>query len=90
MLFEALMPLMFPLPVNQLSRIYITYKKLLANSNYTGYGATIKRYNIKDFGSNAVFISPIEWGVAVAYPNSQFSGKTVNAVWQESIRNHIQ
>ena len=88
-LFEAMMPLIFPIPASQLSKIYITYKTLSSSRQFIGYGATIKRYNIKAFDSNAVFIAPVEWGVALAYPSSQFSGKTLNTVWQESVRKHV-
>jgi hypothetical protein len=88
LLFEAMMPLIAPIPVTQLSRIYITYKRLLASRKFRGYGSTIKRYNISQFQTNAVFITPIEWGVALAYPSSEFEGKDVNRVYQESLQNH--
>lgn len=87
-LFEAMMPLIVPVPVNVLSRIYITYKRLTLSARYKGYGATIKRYNLPQFKTNAVLISPLEWAVALAFPSHLFQGDTVHQVWSDSIANH--
>ena len=86
-LFEALMPLITPIPVTQLSIINIAYQQLLGKAKFQGYRPTIKRYNFKRIESQVVFIAPIEWAIAMAYPNHSFVGKNVTNIWQESIAN---
>lgn len=86
LLFEALMPLVAPIPVSQLTRIHATYKRLVGGHKYRGYNATIKRYNFSEFRTNAVFIAPVEWAVAIAFPSHEFEGKEVNKVWTESLQ----
>lgn len=83
-LFEAIMPLIVPIPVDQLSRINITYNALTGGS-FEGSQPTIKKYLFSRFKSNAVFISPVEWAVAMAYPSQEFVGKTERVVWRNSV-----
>lgn len=83
-LFAAMTPLMVPLPVDQLTTINITYNML---SSYLGTGLpTIKKYRFDRFKTNAVFISPVEWAVAIAYPSQEFKGKSERTVWRESVK----
>lgn len=85
-LFEALMPLVAPLPISQLSRILATYKRLNANAaKYWYWENTIKRYTLNKIKSRVIFISPIEWAAAVAYPSDHFKGITSTTVWKNSI-----
>lgn len=85
-LFEAMMPLIAPIPVDRLTRIHATYKRLVGGHKYRGYNATIKRYNFSEFRTNAIFIAPVEWAVALAFPSHEFEGKEVNKVWTESLQ----
>lgn len=87
-LFEAMMPLIIPLPVAQLSLIRATYKRLVRR-RLIGVRPTIKRYSYAQIRSQAVFISPIEWAVALAYPSEQFVHTTAASVWVTS-RKHLQ
>ena len=82
-LFESMMPLIIPLPVRQLSLIRLTYKKLMLR-RMIGKLPTLKRYSFSQFRSDAVFISPLEWAVALAYPSERFIGTTSTNVWSES------
>ena len=82
-LFESMMPLIVPLPVQQLSLIRLTYKKLMLR-RLTGKLPTLKRYSFSQFRSQAVFISPLEWAVALAYPSETFVGISSTKVWTES------
>jgi hypothetical protein len=82
-LFESMMPLIVPLPVQQLSLIRLTYKKLMLR-RMIGKLPTLKRYSFSQFRSQAVFISPLEWAVALAYPSERFIGTTSTNVWSES------
>ena len=82
-LFESMMPLIVPLPVKQLSLIRLTYKNLMRRL-LVGKLPTLKRYNFSQFQSEAVFISPLEWAVALAYPSETFMGTTNARVWIES------
>lgn len=82
-LFEAMMPLIVPIPVDQLSRINMTYQRLKGTSGFAGK-PTIKRYLFSRFKSNAVFVSPIEWAVAMAYPSQEFVGNTKRTVWKKT------
>ena len=86
-LFESMMPLIVPLPVQQLSLIRLTYKKLMLR-RIAGKLPTLKRYSFSQFRSQAVFISPLEWAVALAYPSETFVGTTSTRVWTKS-RNHL-
>lgn len=85
-LFESMMPLIAPLPVFQLSRIMLTYQQL-KKRRLIGKLPTIKRYTHDNIRGRAVFISPIEWAVALAYPSEQFINITPTKVWAESRRN---
>lgn len=85
-LFESMMPLVAPLPVFQLSRIMLTYQQL-TRRRFIGKLPTIKRYSHANIRSRAIFISPIEWAVAMAYPSEQFIGSSSPTVWNESRRN---
>ncbi len=82
--FEALMPLVAPIPVDQLSRINIVYQQLTGKTKFRAYAPSIKRYRFDRFKSNAVFITPLEWAIALCYPSHSFTGKSFNQVWQES------
>ncbi len=84
-LFESMMPLIVPLPVRQLSLIRLTYKKLMRR-RLAGKLPTLKRYSFSQFRSDAVFISPLEWAVALAYPSDMFVGTTSVRVWTESLK----
>lgn len=86
-LFESMMPLIAPLPVFQLSRVFLTYQKL-KQRRLIGKLPTIKRYTYANIRGRAVFISPIEWAVALAYPSERFVGTTSTTVWSES-RRHL-
>lgn len=85
-LFESLMPLIAPLPVFQLSHIMLTYKQL-TQRRLIGRHETLKRYNYVNMRGRAVFISPIEWAVALAYPSQQFIGVSATKVWADSRQN---
>lgn len=85
-LFESMMPLIAPLPVTQLSLIRLTYGRLMKR-RLIGRGPTIKRYTYGQIRSQAVFISPIEWAVALAYPSERFIKTTRAQVWAESRAN---
>jgi len=85
-LFEALMPLVAPIPVDQLSRIYILYKTLAANPRYRAFRPALKTYKMSRIQSSVVLISPIEWPVALAYPSQMFINATDQQVWSESVR----
>jgi hypothetical protein len=85
-LFESMMPLIAPLPVFQLSRIFLTYQQL-TKRRMVGKLPTIKRYNYTHIRGRALFISPLEWAVALAYPSERFIGTTSTKVWTESRRN---
>lgn len=82
-LFEALMPLVIPIPVIQRSRIYMTYQQMMRR-RLTGKLVTIKRYNFKQLRSGVVFISPLEWPVALAYPSETFINTNRVKVWAAS------
>ena len=82
-LFESMMPLIVPLPVKQLSLIRLTYKKLMLR-RLAGKLPTLKRYSFSQFRSQVVFISPLEWAVALAYPSETFIGTSSTKVWIES------
>lgn len=85
-LFEAMMPLAAPLPIEALSKLYITYGNLKNNrGRFAGYRACIKRYKFTEFRSRAIFISPIEWAVALSYPSALFMGATMQEVWMDSL-----
>lgn len=86
-LFESMMPLILPLPVIQLSRIYLTYKQL-SRRRLVGTKPTFKQYSYAQFKSRVVFISPLEWAVAMAYPSERFMNTSSAQVWSES-RNHL-
>lgn len=85
-LFESMMPLIAPLPVFQLSRIFLTYRTL-KQRRLIGTLPTIKRYLYPNIQGRAVFVSPLEWAVALAYPSQQFIGITPTTVWAESRKN---
>lgn len=85
-LFEALMPLIAPLPVSQLSRILTTYQRLSTGTKYYYWESTVKRYTVKQIQSRAVFIAPIEWAAAMAYPSDMFIRTTRNTIYTESLR----
>lgn len=82
-LFESMMPLVVPLPVSQLSLIRLTYNRLMKR-RLIGRFPTIKRYVFSRIKSQVVFISPIEWAVALAYPSERFIGTTTTEVWANS------
>lgn len=82
-LFEAMMPLVVPLPVAQLSLIRATYQRLIRR-RLVAMRPTIKRYVYSQMRSQAVFISPLEWAVALAYPSEQFVQTSPAAVWAQS------
>lgn len=86
-LFESMMPLIVPLPVTQLSLIRLTYARLMRR-RLVGRFPTIKRYTFSQMKSQAVFISPLEWAVALSYPSERFVGTTPSVVWAES-RKHL-
>jgi len=86
-LFEALMPLIVPIPVSQLSLINIVYQDLVSYGQFRNHKPTIKRYKLNRIQGQAVFISPIEWAVAMAYPNHSFVGKRVQEVWSDGEKN---
>ena len=85
-LFEAMMPLIVPLPVQQMSLIYLTYEKL-KRRRMVGKYPTLKRYSFAQIKSRMVFISPLEWAVALAYPSERFMHTTQTRVWNESRKN---
>ena len=85
-LFESMMPLIIPLPVRQLSLIRLTYKKLMLR-RMIGKLPTLKRYSFSQFRSDAVFISPLEWAVALAYPSDKFIGTNNTRVWDDAWEN---
>lgn len=85
-LFESMMPLILPLPVQQLSLIRLTYKKLMLR-RLVGKLPTLKRYSFSQFKSPVVFISPLEWAVALAYPSDVFIGTTNTRVWNDAWEN---
>lgn len=85
-LFESMMPLIAPLPVFQLSRIFLTYQ-MLKRRRMIGKLPTIKRYLYPNMQGRALFISPLEWAVALAYPSHQFTGITPTKVWNDSRKN---
>jgi hypothetical protein len=87
-LFEAMMPLIVPLPVQQMSLIYLTYEKL-KRRRMVGKYPTLKRYSFGQIKSRVVFISPLEWAVALAYPSERFMYTTQTRVWNES-RKHLK
>ena len=80
------MPLIIPLPVRQLSLIRLTYKKLMLR-RMIGKLPTLKRYSFSQFRSDAVFISPLEWAVALAYPSDKFIGTNNTRVWDDAWEN---
>lgn len=82
-LFEAMMPLTIPLPVVQRSRIYMTYQQL-KRRNLIGKQATLKRYTFTGLRSGVVFIAPIEWAAAMAYPSETFINTNQVKVWAKS------
>jgi len=85
-LFEAMMPLTAPIPVELLSKLYITYGILKSDrQKYYGYKACIKRYKYTEFRSKAIFISPIEWAVALSFPSAVFVGASLQEVWMDSL-----
>lgn len=84
-LFEAMMPLTIPLPVVQRSRIYMTYQQL-KRRNLAGKQATLKRYTFTGLRSGVVFIAPIEWAVAMAYPSETFININRGQVWAKSMK----
>lgn len=86
-LFESMMPLIIPLPVSQLSLIKLTYGRLMKR-RLIGRFPTIKRYTYPEIKSQAIFISPLEWAVALSYPSERFIGTTPSMVWAES-RKHL-
>lgn len=85
-LFEAMMPLIVPLPVQQMSLIYLTYKSL-KRRRLIGKLPTLKRYTFPQIKSRVVCISPIEWAVAMAYPSDMFMNTSRTKVWTESRKN---
>lgn len=85
-LFEAMMPLIVPLPVQQMSLIYLTYEKL-KRRRMVGKFPTLKRYSFPQIKGQAVFISPLEWAVALAYPSERFMHTTPTRVWSQSRQN---
>lgn len=82
-LFESMMPLIAPLPVSQLSLIRMTYARLMRR-RFIGKLPTIKRYSFQQIRGSVIFISPLEWAVALAYPSEQFVGSSVASVWARS------
>lgn len=82
-LFESMMPLIVPVPVIQRSRIYLTYQQL-KRRQFIGKAVTIKRYNFAQLRSGVVFISPVEWPVALAYPSESFINTNRVQVWRKS------
>lgn len=85
-LFEALMPLVAPIPVDQLSRIYIVYRRLAADARYRAFRPALKKYRLDRIRSSVVMISPIEWPVALAYPSQQWVNTTDQQVWTNSVQ----
>lgn len=85
--FEALMPLIAPLPVSQRTRILATYQRLSIGTKYYYWESTVKRYTMKQIQSRAIFITPIEWAAAIAYPSDMFIRTTSNIVYTQSLRN---
>lgn len=84
-LFEALMPVIAPLPVTHLSRILMTYQRFSTNAKYWYWESTVKRYAFSRVQSQSVFIAPVEWAAALAYPSDFFVHTTVNTVWAKSL-----
>lgn len=85
-LFEALMPLIAPIPVDQLSRVYIVYKRLASDPRYRAFRPALKTYKLNRIQSSVVRISPLEWPVALAYPSQMFINASDQQVWSESVR----
>lgn len=86
-LFESMMPLIAPLPVSQLSLIRLTYAQLMKR-RLIGRFSIVKRYTFSRIRGPVVFISPIEWAMALAYPSERFMGTSLQNVWAES-RRHL-
>ena len=84
-LFEALMPMIVPLPTTHLSRVLMTYQRFSANAKYRYWESTVKRYAFSRVQSRSVFIAPVEWAAALAYPSEFFVNTNLTTVWTHSI-----
>jgi len=61
----------------------MTYARLMRR-RFIGKLPTIKRYSFQQIRGSVIFISPLEWAVALAYPSEQFIGSSVASVWARS------
>jgi len=83
-LFEQFMPLIAPIPVSLLSRIYITYQRLTSITLYRAFRPCLKMYKLDRLKSQPIFITPMEWAAAITFPSERFLGKDIKTVWTES------
>lgn len=81
--FQNLIPLIAPVPVGIRSKIKADTSAL---KSYAEFKPCVKMYRLDRVQSRILFISPVEWPVAIAYPSGNFVGKTLRQVWNDSLR----